>query len=188
MVELVRLLLAVAFVAAAVSKLVSLDAFARYLATPLGRFSRVAALIVIFAEAALGASTAVWASSAVYVAGMTFVVVATSFLAVRMVLARETRCNCWGSLSSLVASDATRSDLYRPALYALRNGLLAIGLYVLYVDTLWEINSVVVLGLLGATSSLIAVGLLGAIVRETQALRRGEHPLERIYEIGRAHV
>jgi hypothetical protein len=167
------LLLSIVYALSCLGKLRSPASLERYL-DPLARGrSRLLARLVLLTESmlvvALAASSAIepvrpWAGGA----SAAFLVLASAFHAVLIGQGRPARCHCFGDLPS------TRRQVdaaWRPALFALRNGVLVAA-------------SAAVAGLAGAAivasgvvALAIAAGLIASIAGERSNMRREQHPL-----------
>lgn len=186
--------LAVVFGSAAIGKGGGRAAFVQDLEEILGKFGRPAAFVVIALEAVLaialmtalivGATRPMLAAAG---AAALFLIGASFYIALRLVVTRSSECRCWGGgvgeqlerLDELPveAGEHAIGDILRPAWYATRNAVLVAGAVVLALLSGLAVPTPVSVFASALPICLIAGGLMLSIRHEHQLLSAPEHPL-----------
>jgi len=187
--------LAIVFGSAASAKVRTLGAFTDYLSVPFGRHARLVAQFVISAETALSGGLILGTISAtvgrIVLGGViAFLVVASLFIAGRLVLTDETDCACWGAKKPepLIPPIEVVYKAVRPAWYGLRNGGLALCAWASAnsmtfsgMTTAASRANIIALTVFALCPTIMAVGLMASTVMNWRYLAREEHPLKRVF-------
>jgi hypothetical protein len=193
-----HIILAVVFASAALTKSRAFPSFVDYLRIPFRRFARAAAIFIVCIEWILAPGLLIpIASPLALIGAAVFFLVASLFLALRLTLADETSCNCWGinqrtdsRKDTIFPQLYTTSyemviNIFKPAWYGLRNGFLLFMSYFLIflnvskngkIPTSWEED----LGIFLLCPLLICIGLVLSIIKKWFLLRQEEHPLKKL--------
>jgi len=176
---------------AAIGKRRAFGTFVAYLSVPFHRYARRIAFAVLSIEAILSVALAVFGSQMIVLLSIgAFLLVASLYIALRLVLSDRTDCSCFGGGSESATSldDQTRIHTRReivfnalqPAWYGLRNSLLLLGVWRLLLDTSHQLvlrDNLTVLAISSVCALCILVGLIASIGKKRWLLTRDEHPL-----------
>jgi hypothetical protein len=181
---------ALVFGSAAVLKARSFHAFADDLRIPFRSAAASVAVAVISSEVLLAVSlvTFIGEPRVLATTGL-FVVLATLFIALRLVLVDESECGCWGSSrmpsghAYIGWQDSPRQSLFdalRPAGYGMRNSGLLLAIWLLMrrnegINFGHDVMAAIIAPLL-----IIATGLGASIIHRLSQLNLSEHPLRKV--------
>lgn len=175
---LLALGLAAIYASASVGKFRASKGFEEYLRPFAGQYSRKLAAVVIGLEVMLSVGLAGGGldrsvASIAGVASAVFLVTATAFHAMLLADSRPARCNCFGDR---VYSTDRVAPAWRPALFALRNGVL-VSISIAVAGGSFPAIALV-LALVGV---MIAGALLLSVHRERMLLATEPHPLTSVF-------
>jgi hypothetical protein len=187
---LCRVLIAAVFLTSAIAKLRSFRDVRTFLVPVFRGWSTGMARIVLAGEILLATTLLVfWHSESpgwlVVIAMAGF----SAFYAIRLVVADDTKCGCWGVGTQVQAQGSLGQSIMRPVNVVARNSAIACAGFIIATRHS-PVESVLFVGLMMATGIevLVASGLFASILRKRMSLRRGQHRLVAVYAPRWAYV
>lgn len=168
---------------AALAKSIDINKFSTYLELPFNRFRYYVAISIVGFEwilclgLVLSTFHAQLAPYALRVAAC-FLLIATSYLAYRLLMNDNTQCNCWGKINVSIGKEETVKNIVLPVLDGFRNSIIMVVVYSTYKLTMHQglyIDSELFMVFL-ICPLVIAVGLLSSIYWQYSLLHVAEHP------------
>jgi hypothetical protein len=157
---LIRLVLGVVFLSAAISKAARLRAFQDYLFPLFRQYSRIVALVTVGFEICLAAASPILVTGSLW--GWLAVAALAAFTvayAARLVMSEEAFCACWGTSADGEERSVVRRAL-APCVFGLRNAvLITAALLTVSPGSGYSEAEVVTRSVAGLAGCLIVVGL-----------------------------
>jgi hypothetical protein len=157
----------------------------------IGRLARLLAPCVIAIEAVLALGLILMSTPALLVTGG-FLLAATGFIALRLVVLPESGCACWGVQAPReyerhgeLQSDAERlltRDVLRPVWYAARNGILLGMAWIPLLPCPAGCELGIYWAITALPAAIIGSGLVAGIVRAHMLIQAEVHPLRSVFE------
>lgn len=181
--ELGLVLLTLAFGSAAIMKTREVQAFVEYLREPFGGYAQIIARIVVAFEGAVAVGFLTPVKEIAGASALCFLGAASAFLGWRLLTTGSIGCACWAAGKVRAPGSNDRSRHVLPAWYGVRNGSLALTVYIAALApasaTKGHINELV--AVLSVCPALIGLGLITSIVYEHHKLNAREHPRQQFF-------